>query len=170
MRKILDVIKIPIIIILTFIIQIFISNNLEIFGISPNLILVTVVMISMWNTLAISLTVAGVIGIFADLIFHFGIGQSLVTYLVIALCISYISGRYRKESKAAIIYITAMATGIWTLFQFVYYIIDNAVLINIFVLLKQVIIEILLNIVVAYILYKIFEKSMNEDILNSVYR
>lgn len=170
MKKILDAIKIPVIVILTFVIQIFISNNFEIFGVTPNVILVTVVIISMWNTLAINLTVSGVMGIFADLIFHFDIGKSLVTYLVIALCISYISSRYRKESKAAIIYITAMATGIFTLFQFVYYIIDSAVIINIFVLLKQAIIEILLNIVVAYVLYKVFEKSMNEDILNSVYR
>lgn len=170
MRKILDIIKIPVIVVLTFIIQIFISKNFEVFGISPNLILVTVVIISMWNTLFVNLTVAGIMGIFADLIFHFDIGQSLITYLVIALCISYISGRYRKESKAAIIYITALATGIFTLFQFVYYIIDSSIIINIFVLLKQAIIEILLNIVVAYVLYKIFEKSMNEDILNSVYR
>ena len=170
MKKVLDVIKIPVIVVLTFIVQIFISNNFEIFGVTPNLILVTVVIISMWNTLSIYLTVAGVMGIFADLIFHFDIGQSLVTYLTISICISYISGRYRKESKAAIIYITAMATGIFTLFQFVYYIIDSTVIINIFVLLKQIIIEILLNIVVAYILYKVFEKSMNEDILNSVYR
>ena len=170
MKKVLDVIKIPIIVVLTFIFQIFISNNFEIFGVTPNLILVTVVIISMWNTLAINLTVAGVMGIFADLIFHFDIGQSLVTYLTISICISYISGRYRKESKAAIIYITAMATGIFTAFQFVYYIIDSTIIINIFVLLKQIIIEILLNIVVAYILYKVFEKSMNEDILNSAYR
>jgi len=170
MKKVLDVIKIPVIVVLTFIIQIFISNNFEIFGISPNIILVTVVIISMWNTLIINLTVASVMGIFADLIFHFDIGQSLVAYLVIALCISSISSRYRKESKAAIIYITAMATGIFTAFQFVYYIIDSMVIINIFVLLKQVVIEILLNIVVSYILYKLFEKSMNEDILNSVYR
>ena len=170
MKKILAVIKIPVIIILTFIIQIFISNNFEIFGISPNLILVTIVIISMWNALPVNLTASGVMGIFTDLIFHFDIGQSLITYLVIALCISYISGRYRKESKAAIIYITAMATGIFTLFQFIYYIIDSSVIINIFVLLKQAVIEILLNIVVAYVLYKIFEKNMNEDILNSVYR
>lgn len=170
MRKVLDVIKVPVIVILTFLIQIFISNNFEIFGITPNLILVTIVIISMWNTLAINLTVAGVMGAFADLIFRFDIGKSLITYLVIALCISYISSRYRKESKAAIIYITAIATVIFTGFEFVYYIIDNAEIINIFVLLKQVIIEILLNIVVAYILYKLFEKNMEEDILNSVYR
>lgn len=170
MKKILDIIKIPVIVVLTFIIQIFISNNFEIFGVTPNIILVTVVIISMWNTLAINLTVAGIMGFLTDVIFHFDIGQSLVTYLVIALCISYISSRYRKESKAAIIYITAMATGIFTAFQFIYYIIDSMILINILVLLKQAIIEILLNIVVAYILYKVFEKSMNEDILNSVYR
>jgi len=170
MKKLLDVIKIPVIIILTFIVQIFISNNFEIFGVSPNVILVAVVIISMWNKLTINLIFAAIMGILTDLIFDFDIGKSLVIYLVITLCISYIANRYRKESKAAIIYITAIATGIFTLFQFVYYIIDSAVVINVFVILKQLIVEMLLNIVVAYVLYKIFEKNMNEDILNSVYR
>ena len=170
MKKILSVIKIPIIIVLTFVFQIFIANNLEIFGVTPNLILVTVVIISMWNTLTVSLLVAGTMGIFADLIFKFELGESIISYLVIALCISYISGKYRKESKAAIIYITAMSTCIFTVFQILYYIIDTLAMINFFVLIKQIAVEILLNIAIAYIVYKIFEKSMKEDILNSVYR
>jgi len=170
MEKILKAIKIPVIVILTFVAQIFISNNFEIFGITPNLILVTVVIVSMWNSLAVNITVASIMGILADLIFHFDLGQSLVAYLVIALCISYISKRYRKESKAAIVYITAIATGIFALFEFVYYIIDHTLIVNIFAMLKQIVVEMLLNIAIAYILYKIFEKSMNDDILDNVYR
>lgn len=170
MQKILNIVKIPIIIVLTFILQIVISNNFVLFGVTPNLILVTIVIVSMWNTLPVNLTVAGVTGIFADLIFHFSIGKSLISYLVIALCISYISNKYRKESKAAIIYITIIATLIFTSFQVIYYIIDNLIIINIFTILKQLVVEILLNIAIAYIVYKIFEKSMKEDILNSVYR
>lgn len=170
MEKVLNIIKIPVIIILTFVIQIFISNNLEIFGVTPNLILVTVVIVSMWNNIIVNVIVASIMGIFADLIFHFDLGQSLVTYLVIALCISYISKKYRKESKAAIVYITIMATVIFTSFQFVYYIIDSSLIVNIFSIVKQIIIEILLNIAIAYVVYKIFEKSMKDDILDNVYR
>ncbi len=170
MEKVLNITKIPVIIILTFVIQIFISNNLEIFGVTPNLILVTVVIVSMWNNIIVNVIVASIMGIFADLIFHFDLGQSLVTYLVIALCISYISKKYRKESKAAIVYITIMATVIFTSFQFVYYIIDSSLIVNIFSIIKQIIIEILLNIAIAYVVYKIFEKSMKDDILDNVYR
>lgn len=170
MEKILKAVKIPVVVILTFVIQIFISNNFEIFGITPNIILVTLVIISMWNNTSVNLTVACIMGIFADLIFHFDLGQSLIIYIVVALCVSYISGRYRKESKAAIIYITIIATLIVTLVQFVYYIIDNGDIINIFAVFKQTVVEILLNIAIAYILYKIFEKSMRDDILDSVYR
>ena len=170
MKKLLSVIMIPIIVILTFVFQIFVANNFEIFGVTPNLILVTVVIVSMWNTLVVNLTVAGIMGIFTDLIFKFELGESIISYLVIALCVSYISGKYRKESKAAIVYITAMATSIFTGFQFIYYIIDTVTIVNIFVLIKQIIVEILLNIAIAYIVYKVFEKSMKEDILNSVYR
>ena len=170
MDKVVNVVKIPIIVILTFAAQIFISNRFEIFGVTPNIILVTVVIVAMWNRLFVNLCVAAIMGIFADLIFHFDLGVSGIGYVVISLCISSISVRYRKESKAAIIYITAIATCIFTLFQVIYYVIDNVEMINLFYIFKQTIIEILLNIAVAYVLYKIFEKSMKEDVLNSVYR
>lgn len=170
MKKIFKILKIPVIVILSFVIQIFIANNLEIFGVTPNILLVTVVIISMWSSLAISVIVASLIGVCAELIFNFTLGQSFVAYLVIAMCISYISRRYRKESKAAIVYITAIATCIFTIFQFIYYIIDHALILNIFAIIQQVIVEILLNISIAYILYKIFEKSMKNKILDNVYR
>ncbi len=169
MSKVLSILKIPVVVILTFLIQIVISNNFELFGITPNLILVTVVIISMWNNITVSVITACIIGIAADLIFHFDLGQSFISYLVIALCISYMSKKYRKESKAAIVYITIMATCIFTGFQFVYYIIDSSLVINIFAMIKQIIIEVLLNIALSYILYKIFERSMEDKELESIY-
>lgn len=173
MKKIISIIsifKIPLTIILTFLLQIVIANNFEIFGITPNLILVTVVIISMWNRIEMNVAVACIMGILTDLIFHFDFGQSFISYLVIALCISAISKKYRKESKAAIVYITIMATCIFTGFQFVYYIIDNSLMINVFAILKQTIVEILLNIGIAYILYKVFENNMKDEELDSLYR
>ena len=173
MKKIISIIslfKVPITIILTFLLQIIIANSFEIFGITPNLILVTVVILSMWNRIEMNVAVACIMGILSDLIFHFDFGQSFISYLVIALCISFISKKYRKESKAAIIYITIMATCIFAGFQFVYYIIDSNLVVNIFAMIKQIIVEILLNIAIAYILYKIFENNMKDEEFNSFYR
>ena len=170
MKKIIAILKIPIIIILTFLLQVIISNNFEIFGITPNLILVVVVIVSMWNDIKINAIFACIMGMLADLIFHFNLGQAFMSYIVVALCISSISKKYRKDSKAAIIYITVMSTCIFAVFQFVYYIIDSSLIVNIFAMLKQVIVEILLNIAISYILYKVFENSMKTKELNSIFR
>lgn len=173
MRKfisIMSIFKIPLTIVLTFFIQIIISNNFEIFGVTPNIILVTIVIISMWNRIEMNIAVACIMGLLTDLIFHFDFGKSLIAYLVIALCISMISKKYRKDSKVAIIYITIMATCIFAGFQFIYYVIDNSLIINIFAILKQVIIEILLNIALAYILYKVFENNMKDAEFDNFYR
>lgn len=170
MEKLVSIIKIPLMIILSLLLQIVIANNFEIFGVTPNIILVTVVIISMWNSLQVNIIVACIMGMFSDLIFHFEIGPSIIVYLVVALCISYMSKKYRKESKAAIVYITIMATCIFAGFQFIYYIIDSSLIVNIFAMIKQIIIEILLNIAIAYVLYKVFEKNMKEDELNNFYR
>lgn len=172
MQKILSIMsifKIPLTIILTFVVQILIANNFELFGVTPNIILVTIVIISMWNRTEMNVMVALIMGILTDLIFHFSLGQSIISYLVIALCISYMSKKYRKDSKAAIVYITIMATCIFAGFGVVYYVIDNSFVVNIFALIKQVVVEILLNISLAYILYKVFEKNMKEEELNTFY-
>ncbi len=170
MKKILSIFKIPLVIILALFFQIVIANNFEIFGITPNIILVTIVIISMWNRIEINIMVACIMGILADLIFHFDFGKSVVSYLTIALCISLISKKYRKESKAAIVYITMMATSIFAGFQFVYYIIDSSLVISILTMIKQIIVEILLNIAIAYVLYKVFEKNMKDKELDNFYR
>jgi len=165
-----SIFKVPLTIFFTFLLQIIIANNFEIFGITPNIILVTVVIISMWNRIGINVAVACIIGILADLIFHFDFGKSLISYLVVALCISSISKKYRKESKAAIVYITIMATCIFAGFEFVYYIIDNSLIVNIFSMIKQIVVEILLNIAIAYILYKVFENNMKDEEFDNFYR
>lgn len=169
MSKIFKYIKPPVIILTAILMQIAAANNFEIFGVTPNVILVTVVIISMWSNMYASVGYALILGIGADFLFHFDIGQSFISYLVIAIVISYISKKYRKDSKAAIVYITIMSTFAFATFEYVYYAVSNAALINIFAAFKQTIIEILLNIALAYILYKVFEKSMKKSELDNIY-
>ncbi len=169
MSNIWKYIKLPLVIIATFFVQVFVSNSLEIFGVTPNVILVTVVIVAMWNEMWPAVICACILGIGADFIFHFDIGLSFISYLIIAVAISYISKKYRKDSKAAIVYITIMATSAFAFFEYIYYGISNGALFNVFAVFKQTIIEILLNIALAYILYKVFEKSMKKRELDSFY-
>ena len=167
---IMSILKIPLVIILAIALQIIIANNFEIFGVTPNIILVTIVIISLWNKTEVNILVAVVMGILSDMIFSFDFGKSLVAYLIIALCVSLINNKYRKESKAAIIYITVIATCIFSGFEYLYYMIDNSLIINIFTIIKQTIVGILLNIALSYVVYKVFEKSMKKEELTNFYR
>lgn len=165
-----SMLKMPLVIILAIILQIIIANNFEIFGVTPNIILVTIVIISLWNKIEVNILVAVVMGILSDMIFSFDFGKSLVAYLIISLCVSLINNKYRKESKAAIVYITVIATCIFAGFEYLYYMIDYSLIINIFTIIKQTIVEILLNIALSYVLYKVFEKSMKKEEITNFYR
>lgn len=169
MSKMFKYIKLLFMIISVFVIQILVANNFEIFGVTPNIILVTLVIISMWNDMSISLIVAGILGIGVDLLFYFNIGQAFVSYLVITVSVLYIRQKYRRDSKAAIIYIIIISTVAFASLEYIYYAVNSEMLFNIFDVIKQTIIEILLNISVAYILYKIFEKSMQKKELEDFY-
>lgn len=169
MDKIFKYVRLPLIVVLALLVQVIVANNFEIFGVTPNIVLVTIVIFSMWNDMMANVILSCFVGIGADFIFHFNIGQSFISYLVIAVCISFVSKKYRKDSKAAILYITIMATLVLAVFQYIYYAVDNGMLVNIFSVLKQTVVEILLNIATAYILYKIFEKSMRKKEIDNIY-
>ena len=62
-----------------------------------------------------------------------------------------------------------MATLVLATFQYIYYTVDTGILVNILSVLKQTVVELLLNIGVSYILYKVFEKSMKKRELDNIY-
>ena len=145
-------------IILTYIIQIYVLNSLNFFGVRANLILAEIVIVAMLIDKKKSIIFAVVMGIISDLIFQMSLGYDLIMYLIISMVVHRISDKYRKDNKAAIIYMTFVSVGIFEIMELISYMIENKEIVNIFAFLKQTIILCLLSVGISYVLYRIIDK------------
>lgn len=103
MKDITKVLKITAIVILTFILQIYVANNLTFFGIKANLFLVLIVALAIWVKPNIAIPFVFVIGLLSDVMFTYRVGRGLVTYLSIMAIIIYTSKLYNKQSTGLVI-------------------------------------------------------------------
>jgi len=169
-KKIWKNILMLLIIFVAFILQIIMSNNFKIFGTTPNILLVTLVIISMWSDIHISCIISVLIGFLAEIIFNYSIGATIVSYILVSLCISSISKKYRRESKTAVVYMSVIATSIFLISEYILYMLEYKSLLNVIVMIENLVVQSLLNITVSYVLYRIFEKHMKQNEVIMSYR
>lgn len=157
-KRVVNILMFFIGIILTYIIQIYVLNSLNFFGVRANLILAEIVIVAMLIDKKKSIIFAVVMGIISDLIFQMSLGYDLIMYLIISMVVHRISDKYRKDNKAAIIYMTFVSVGIFEIMELISYMIENKEIVNIFAFLKQTIILCLLSVGISYVLYRIIDK------------
>ena len=120
MRKTLTIIYIILFIIAIFVVQMFVIDNKELFGVKPNLILICVIVVSLWFGVYTGSIFSFIIGMITDILFGNGIGLFTISYSIIGVLVGFFSNNYRKESKVALVCVTCVSTAI---FEFVEYII-----------------------------------------------
>lgn len=155
-KKILTGIYVVLIVVAVFVIQLFVINPRSLFGIKPNLILITTIVISLWYGVYTGGISAIILGIIADTLFgssHGGVFT--ISYTIVGVVIGVFNYNYRKENKMSLVYVTIIATFLFEVVQCIFYLISGTLELNLIYLLKQIIISSLLNIVIVYIVYSI---------------
>ncbi|MNP33535.1 rod shape-determining protein MreD [compost metagenome] len=160
-RKLVAIISIIALVLIIFILQVYLIDSRTLFGVKPNLILVSIVAVSLWYGLYIGAFYSLIIGIIADSIFGNTFGLFTIGYSLTGSVIGFLNYNYRKENKISLIYVTILATAIFEVSEYISYIFVSNELLNIFYILKQIIVASLLNICIAYIIYGILYKITN---------
>lgn len=158
LRKFSVIFLIIITIVLIFIIQAKIINNMPVFGIVANLILVTIVTVSINYNIYISLAFAAFFGILTDIFFSFAIGKEAIIYLVIAFIIFNLSKFYRKENKYIYLYLVFAATIIFEITLGTLAMISTKEFTDVFSFLMLIIKSSIVNIILIYLVYFLFNK------------
>lgn len=158
MKKIFAFILLIMLFILIFLIQTIVLNNIKFFGINSNLLLVTVIMISLWYNTYLSNIFAILTGIIADIFFSFTIGKSAIIYLVISIVITLIAKVYKKDNNLVII--SVMILGV-IIFEVAMVVVNFGMGLNnisLWQFIKIVIKSSTLNISLAYIVRRLLQK------------
>ncbi len=161
-KKCLTVIYIILFILLIFYLQLFVVDTRELFGIKPNLILITVIVVSLWYGTYTGTIFAFIIGFLCDLIFGSTTGMFTVAYTITGAITGFINYNYRKENKMSLVYVTLIFTGIFELIQYIEYLMITHVYSNFFFFLKQVIVSSILNTIIVFIIYGVVYKIVDK--------
>ena len=168
MKKALTIVYLLLFILIIFVFQMFIIDERELFGVKPNLILISVIVVSLWFGLYTGSIYSVIIGIIIDMLFGNNIGLFTIGYAITGVIIGFFNYNYRKENKIALLYLTFIATAIFELIQYIIYFVITKEYTSILYFVYQIILTSILNIVIVYVVYSLLYKiiSFFEDRLN----
>lgn len=161
MRKILTIIYLIFFIVLIFTLQIMLIDGRTILGVKPNLILITVIVVSLWFGLYVGSFYGLIIGIITDILFGNNIGMFTIVYSIIGALIGFFSYNYRKENKIALVYVTVIATAVFEFVQYIMYFVISSHYNSILYLLYQLFATSVLNVVIVFIVYSLLYKILS---------
>lgn len=151
------------IVILTFMLQMYVIDNLTLWGIKANLFLVVTVALALWVAPNITIPFVFVVGLFSDVLFTYTIGKGILTYMCIMAIIIYMSKLYNKQSIGVAIIVmfisTIIAEGLFWMFNGIKY----AEFQNVFSVFFMSLKESVLNVAVIFLIKKVFKKLFQEN-------
>lgn len=157
-KNILAFLYILLFVILIYFLQMYVIGEKTLFSVKPNLILISVLVVSLWYGLYIGTGYSFLIGMFTDLIYSSNIGMFTIAYTVAGIVVGLMYYYNQRESKISIIYATFVCVAVFEIVECIYYIALTNSFFNFWYLLKQILVSSILNIVITYIFYGILLK------------
>ena len=118
MKRVLKAFCAIILFIISLTIQLFIFNNMSLFGVKPNMLLISIIVVSLYTNLYSTTIYSFILGFIVDLIFG-STGMFTISYTAIGMLLGFINNNYIKENYFSIIILTILSV---MLFEFVQYI------------------------------------------------
>lgn len=151
-----------IIVAMAYILQIYVINNNELFGVNGDLCLMAVAVITLLENNCVAYAVAGVCGIVSDILFSSIICKYVIIYLIVVSVLIGFKKMYKQDSKVSVIIFSAISVLVSEILNVIFNIIFNGNMVNIFAFVFMVIKECIINICLAfvvYLLYTIYKKE-----------
>ncbi len=169
MKKTLTIVYLVLFLLFILLFQLFVIDKRELFGLKPNLILISVIVVSLWFGLYKGAIFSFFIGIITDMLFGNSMGLFTISYSITGALVGFFNYNYRKENKIALIYVTFMATALFEFIQYIIFFISTGNYTNILYLLYQIVVSSVLNIIIVYIVYSLLYKIISyfEDRLST---
>ena len=137
---------------LSFVIQLCFLNNVKVFGIKINIVLVCVTIACLALKSNITIPYAFGVGIVMDVCFKFTIGPSTLSFLLIALAITIIKDTYNKYHVGFLFVVMMLSTFVYEAISYVDSMIQAKAYINVFLLFWVVIKSGIIHFVIAYVI------------------
>ena len=154
-----DILKVSlkiIIVIIAYILQLFVVNNTHFFGVTGDLCLMAVVVITIVEKNHIAYSAAAICGIISDMLFSRVVGKYIAIYIIIVSVLLGLKKLYKEDNKVAIIIFSSLAVAICEILLYIFNLVITGNMVNLFVFILNILKQSVINICFAYIIYFLF--------------
>ena len=109
MEKVLKIIFSTVIVVLSFVLQLLVIDNMNLFGVRPNLFLISIIVVCLNTDIYISTFFSFIIGVIVDMLFGAG-GLFTISYTIIGMLLGFVNEDYMKENLLSISILTGIST------------------------------------------------------------
>lgn len=155
MSKVFNIILKSVLCVLVYVLQMLVFNNVNFFGVTIDIILSLIVVISMLKTTYIAVTFSFLFGIISDILFNLHTLECVVIYLLIALVIAGLKNIYKQDRKTALIVLILISSCISCIITLMY---NFNVQINVISFLLNILKQSIINTFMAFVIYIILTK------------
>lgn len=163
MNKVLKIVFIILINILAYFIQFFVIGSKTLFGIKPNLILVTIIVVISYSGLVKGSILAMLNGIFLDILYS---SENIGIYTIVYTLTATIAGILKENSKQGIystIYILVISCFLFEALQSLILLFVYKVSFSFILFVIRTVLFVILNLCIMVIEYAIFNKIYSLD-------
>lgn len=162
MKKALSIILILITFFIIYFLQINLFNWFNIYGVSPNLFIILVLIIGLFIGKKVGFTLGIILGIYIDVINGKIFGQTALMLGIVGLLGEYLDKSFSKESRITLMFMVASTTIIYEVGIYIINIIKLGSSIELTAAFKILAIETIYNTIITIIMYPIIQKSGEE--------
>ena len=158
MKKTLSIILILITFFVIYFLQINLFSWFNIYGVSPNLFIILVLIIGLFIGKKVGLALGIVLGLYIDVVNGKILGQVALMLGIVGLLGEYLDKSFSKESRITLMLMVASTTIIYEVGIYIINIIKLNVSIELALFLKILAIETIYNTIITIIMYPIIQR------------
>lgn len=158
MKKTLSIILILITFFVIYFLQINLFSWFNIYGVSPNLFIILVLIIGLFIGKKVGLALGIVLGLYIDVVNGKIFGQTALMLGIVGLLGEYLDKSFSKESRITLMFMVASTTIIYEVGIYIINIIKLNASIELALFLKILAIETIYNTIITIIMYPIIQR------------
>lgn len=156
-KKIITALLKILIVIIVYLLQIFVVSNTSFFGITGDLCLMAIVVITLMEENHIAYAAGVLCGITSDILFSTTIGKYLLIYILVVSVLIGLKKMYKQDSKLAIIIFSVCSVITSEILLLLFNIIDSGSFVNLFTYIFNIVKQSIINICLALVIYLMFK-------------
>ena len=161
-KRIYGIVLKVLIVVLVYLLQIYVINKITFFGVTGNLCLMAVVLITLMSNNKTAYVAAILCGIVSDVLFSSVVCKYLVIYVIVVSVLIGLKKMYKQDSKIAIIIFSVSGVVTSEIVMYIFNIFQKGEFVNIFTFILVILKECIINICLAFMVYLAFRLCRQE--------